>query len=179
MIADPRARQAVDEFASQWLRFDLVQTAVKDRTLYPQFSPELAIAMTEETKRLGRRSGLERPQFHGSVSRPATRTSTPISLRCTEYRLRPPTSIASRCRKRRNGPASWGRERFSRKQASPAKLHRPCAATSCASTSSAIRYPTRRRERTATCRRYSADRPQTNRDRLQGALDQPDLRGLP
>ena len=36
----------------QWLRFDLAQTAVKDRTLYPQFSPELAIAMTEETKRL-------------------------------------------------------------------------------------------------------------------------------
>jgi hypothetical protein len=52
MIADPRARQALDEFASQWLRFDLAQTAVKDRTLYPQFSPELAIAMTEETRRL-------------------------------------------------------------------------------------------------------------------------------
>ena len=52
MIADPRARDAVDEFAAEWLRFDLAQTAVKDRTLYPQFSPELAIAMTEETKRL-------------------------------------------------------------------------------------------------------------------------------
>jgi hypothetical protein len=42
----------LDEFAAQWLRFDLAQTAVKDRALYPQFSPELAIAMTEETKRL-------------------------------------------------------------------------------------------------------------------------------
>jgi hypothetical protein len=52
MIADPRAREALDEFAAQWLRFDLAQTAVKDRALYPQFSPELAIAMTEETKRL-------------------------------------------------------------------------------------------------------------------------------
>jgi hypothetical protein len=52
MIADPRARQALDEFTSQWLRFDLVQNAVRDRTLYPQFSPELATAMTEETKRL-------------------------------------------------------------------------------------------------------------------------------
>jgi hypothetical protein len=52
MIEDPRAREAVDEFTSQWLRFDLAQTAVKDRSLYPQFSPELAMAMTEETKRL-------------------------------------------------------------------------------------------------------------------------------
>ena len=52
MIADPRARQAVDEFASQWLRFDLVQSAVKDRSLYPQFTPELGMAMTEETRRL-------------------------------------------------------------------------------------------------------------------------------
>ncbi|HUS06627.1 MAG TPA: DUF1592 domain-containing protein [Bryobacteraceae bacterium] len=52
MIADPRAREAVDEFAAQWLRFDLAQTATKDRALYPEFSPELAIAMTEETKRL-------------------------------------------------------------------------------------------------------------------------------
>jgi hypothetical protein len=52
MIADSRARQALDEVTSQWLRFDLVQSAVRDRTLYPQFSPELATAMTEETKRL-------------------------------------------------------------------------------------------------------------------------------
>jgi len=52
MMADPRATQALDQFASQWLRFDLVQSAVKDRVLYPQFSPELAFAMTEETRRL-------------------------------------------------------------------------------------------------------------------------------
>jgi hypothetical protein len=52
MVDDPRARQSVDEFAAQWLRFDLVHTAVRDRTLYPQFSPELALAMTEETRRL-------------------------------------------------------------------------------------------------------------------------------
>jgi hypothetical protein len=52
MIADPRARESVDEFTAQWLRFDLAQTVVKDRTLYPQFSPELAAAMTEETRRL-------------------------------------------------------------------------------------------------------------------------------
>jgi hypothetical protein len=52
MIADRRAHQAVDEFISEWLRFDLVLNAVKDRTIYPQFTPELAAAMTEETRRL-------------------------------------------------------------------------------------------------------------------------------
>ena len=52
MIADTRARQALDEFVSEWLRFDLAANAVKDRTIYPQFTPELAAAMTEETRLL-------------------------------------------------------------------------------------------------------------------------------
>jgi hypothetical protein len=52
LIGDARARQAVDEFVSEWLRFDLAVNAVKDRTIYPQFTPELALAMTEETRRL-------------------------------------------------------------------------------------------------------------------------------
>jgi len=52
MMTNAKARQALDEFVSEWLRFDLVLNTVKDRTLYPQFTPELAAAMTEETRRL-------------------------------------------------------------------------------------------------------------------------------
>jgi len=52
MLADPRAHRSVDEYVSEWLRFDRVLTAVKDRREYPQFTPELAQAMTEETRRL-------------------------------------------------------------------------------------------------------------------------------
>ncbi|MSV29198.1 MAG: DUF1592 domain-containing protein [Bryobacterales bacterium] len=52
MLSDPRARQGLDEFVSQWLRFDLVINAVKDRRVYPEFTRELATAMTEETRRL-------------------------------------------------------------------------------------------------------------------------------
>ena len=48
----PRARQSVDEFVAEWLRFDRLLNAVKDRRRYPQFSPELAQSMTEETRRL-------------------------------------------------------------------------------------------------------------------------------
>lgn len=51
MLADPKARQAVDEFVSQWLRFDRLLSAVKDRRQYPQFNPELARSMAEETRR--------------------------------------------------------------------------------------------------------------------------------
>jgi hypothetical protein len=52
MLQDPKARQAVDEFTAEWLRFDQVLNTVKDRNLYPQFNLQLAMAMTEETRRL-------------------------------------------------------------------------------------------------------------------------------
>lgn len=52
MIDDPRAKASVDEFLAQWLRFDLLLGSVRDRRLYPQFTPELAAAMVEETRLL-------------------------------------------------------------------------------------------------------------------------------
>ena len=52
MLDHPNARRAVDEFVSQWLRFDRVVNNVKDRRQFPMYTPELALAMTEETRRL-------------------------------------------------------------------------------------------------------------------------------
>ncbi len=52
MLRDLRAHQAFDEFVSQWLRFDRLVNTVRDRRLFPEFTPELAAAMMEETKRL-------------------------------------------------------------------------------------------------------------------------------
>lgn len=52
MLDNPLARQALDEFFDEWLRLDRVANAVKQRRLYPEFSPELAAAMAEETRRL-------------------------------------------------------------------------------------------------------------------------------
>ncbi len=51
MLADPKAAPALDEFVSQWMRFDRVVTMVKDRRFYPNFTREIAQAMTEETRR--------------------------------------------------------------------------------------------------------------------------------
>ncbi len=52
MLADARARQSLDEFVAQWLRFDRVLNTVKDRASFPMFNPELAASMTEETRLL-------------------------------------------------------------------------------------------------------------------------------
>ncbi len=52
MVQSPQARQAADEFFSQWLRFDRVLNAFKERRRFPEFTPELAAAMVEETRRL-------------------------------------------------------------------------------------------------------------------------------
>ncbi len=52
MLADARARQALDEFVSQWLRFDRVINASKDRRRFPKFNREVALSMSEEARQL-------------------------------------------------------------------------------------------------------------------------------
>lgn len=51
MLADPKAKQGFDEFVSEWLRFDRVSTAARERRMYPLFSRELVASMMEESKR--------------------------------------------------------------------------------------------------------------------------------
>ncbi len=51
MLEDPRARQALDQFIAQWLRFDRVLGAIKDAVLYKEFTPQVSEALTEETRR--------------------------------------------------------------------------------------------------------------------------------
>jgi hypothetical protein len=51
MLDDPRAKQGLDEFVSEWLRFDRAFTATRERRIYPLFSPELVQSMTEEARR--------------------------------------------------------------------------------------------------------------------------------
>jgi hypothetical protein len=50
MLRDPRAHQAIEEFVSQWLRFDRILTATRDKRRYPMFSRETAVAMTQEAQ---------------------------------------------------------------------------------------------------------------------------------
>lgn len=52
MLADPRSASALDEFLSQWMRFDQVLGATRDRRKFRNFNTELAAAMVEETRRL-------------------------------------------------------------------------------------------------------------------------------
>src|SRR5262249_29242976 len=52
MLGSPLARQGVDEFSAEWLRFDRALGSVKDRRRYPGFTPELAAMMVQETRLL-------------------------------------------------------------------------------------------------------------------------------
>jgi hypothetical protein len=47
----PKGREALDQFFEEWLRFDRVVNAVKSNRYQP-FTPELALAMAEETRTL-------------------------------------------------------------------------------------------------------------------------------
>jgi hypothetical protein len=47
----PKGRDALDQFFEEWLRFDRVVNAVKANR-YQAFTPELALAMAEETRTL-------------------------------------------------------------------------------------------------------------------------------
>jgi hypothetical protein len=49
-LADPKAQLALEEFVSEWLRFDRALTATKDRTRFREFTPETLYAMTQETR---------------------------------------------------------------------------------------------------------------------------------
>jgi len=48
--AQAHAHEALDEFVSQWLRFDRLLTAAKDRRKFPLYTRETAHAMTEEAR---------------------------------------------------------------------------------------------------------------------------------
>jgi hypothetical protein len=52
MLDDPRARVALEEFLAQWLRFDRVLEATRDRRRFREFNADVAAAMVEETRRL-------------------------------------------------------------------------------------------------------------------------------
>src|ERR1043165_3853532 len=50
MLDNTKAHEALDEYLSQWLRFDRILNASKDRRKYPTFTRETAVAMTEEAR---------------------------------------------------------------------------------------------------------------------------------
>ena len=52
LLADTRARGALDEFFQEWLRFDRVLNASKEQRRFPEFSLEMAQNMVEETRLL-------------------------------------------------------------------------------------------------------------------------------
>jgi hypothetical protein len=52
LLGDDRSKLALDQFLAEWLRFDRLRSASRDRRYYPDFSAELMNSMIEETRRL-------------------------------------------------------------------------------------------------------------------------------
>jgi hypothetical protein len=52
MLKAKRTAESLNEFVSEWLRFDRLQNGLKDRRTFPQSTAELNLAMMEETRRL-------------------------------------------------------------------------------------------------------------------------------
>lgn len=52
LMQDSRARSAMNQFLAEWLRFDRVRGALRERKLFPEFGTELVQSMIEETTRL-------------------------------------------------------------------------------------------------------------------------------
>jgi hypothetical protein len=88
MLNDERARQSLDVFLSQWMRFDRLESAIRDRRLYPEFTTELVAAMTEETRLLFRRLVWEEGNFMEFFSGRYTHLSPELAKL---YGVEPPT----------------------------------------------------------------------------------------
>ena len=69
MLADPRAKEAVDEFFGQWMRYDHVLGASKDRRRYPGIHAGSRGHDGGGNAPSAWPSGLGKPQFHGSLHR--------------------------------------------------------------------------------------------------------------
>lgn len=52
LLADPRAKLALNQFLAEWLRFDRVKGALRERSLFPEFGAELIQSMLAETTHL-------------------------------------------------------------------------------------------------------------------------------
>jgi hypothetical protein len=50
MLADPKARAAVENFHQQWLDYDRIKSVGKDSTAFPEWSAEIGGLMREETR---------------------------------------------------------------------------------------------------------------------------------
>ena len=79
LLRDQRAHKTVDEFTAEWLRFDSLMAAVKERASFPMYTPELALAMTEEARKLVEYLVWENRDFMELYSADYAFVSTPLA----------------------------------------------------------------------------------------------------
>ena len=151
MLEDTRARQALDEFFGEWLRFDRVLSAVKDDGRYPAFTPELAAMMVQETRMLLGHLVWNDRNFMEAL------TADYSFLNAELARLYGLPAPAGRIRDGQvsrsdsHAPAFSARRRSSRRRPARPRRRPRRAASSCASSCSASTCRIRRPASTPTC----------------------------
>ena len=171
-----RAPGALDEFTSQWLRFDRALAAARERRTFPMFSRELVLSMIEEASRFVGDLVWNDRNFMDLFRADYGFVNSDLA---TVYGVPAPARISTACSSRRSGARRrLGQALFLALTSKPEEPRPPRAASSCANSSSASRCPAAagRRHESAAGRR---GKPQTNRERLAGTCDQPGLRELP
>jgi uncharacterized protein DUF1592/uncharacterized protein DUF1588/uncharacterized protein DUF1587/uncharacterized protein DUF1595/uncharacterized protein DUF1585 len=103
MLADDRARAALDEFLAQWLRFDRLRNAIRDRRIFPEFNAELVNAMIGETTRLFRSLVWQDRDFREFFTADYTHLSPELAR---IYNLPPPAESWMRVSFEPNSPRS-------------------------------------------------------------------------
>lgn len=88
MIEDERTKENLDEFTSQWLRFDRILGTAKSRRIYPKFNREAAVAMTEEARRFIRDLAWSDRNFMELLTDPHAYLTADLAA---IYELPPPT----------------------------------------------------------------------------------------
>ena len=63
LLASEKAQDSVKEFLVDWLRLDRLNGTIRERRQYPQFTPELTVAMAEESRRLAEALIWQRTNF--------------------------------------------------------------------------------------------------------------------
>ncbi len=111
MLDDPRARQALDEFFDEWLRLRPRDQCGEGAAAVPEFTPELAAAMAEETRRLLQHLVWERPNFMEAFTADYSFVSSDLATLYKRARARGAVRDGAVSRRAPIAPACSGRRR--------------------------------------------------------------------
>ena len=144
---------------------------------YPEFTPELAAMMVQETRLLLGHLVWNDGNFMEAFTADYSFLNSDLAG-CTDCRRPPASSSSSGSRRPRTAPGCSARHRSSRRMPDRSRPHRPRAAFSSANSCSASTCRIRRPGVNTQVPEPTIDKPLAKRQRMQAHVDEPDVRDL-